>query len=513
MIWLPLNNIPILVSNMKLGIFVLALSLLVGAASADENNFFDTMKKVEMPPARIYTISPAQIKAGIVTEIVVQGENFRPVNSWSIPGVKILKERYVDSNTMILTVLASRGAALRAMSLPQSAPVSVEVLAADTLLSDDFDDGDLTGWNVSKGAWAATSGEAQVTATKKGQLSPVLENTDNITLDWDMTLVSGKFAGLLFHSRDSRNYRLLVLDGSKGVIRLYDCFDGKYDSKLKFPFSGGVNAQHHYTLTIADNVVSLSIDASPVFTQNLGFIYSGQIALYAKKATSLFDNIVVTHDPAANVIPIASFTASAAGGTASLNASGSIDPDGSIAQYQWDFGDGSTGSGVNISHPYTQSGTYTITLSITDNSGARTKTFQKLTVNIGPTDVQAIKDVVSHFFVLLADLEFRSPQEICQDFSRNPACPAYDKQVADLAEGQPNVQWFDVEFLSDVLMTFQSPTVAYPVKIRNKLKAIYFGDPNLYYTDGWHTYKVVKEADGKWHQCSYTFQLISTNEK
>ena len=47
-----------------------------------------------------------------------------------------------------------------------------------------------------------------------------------------------------------------------------------------------------------------------------------------------------------------------------------LDPDGSIASYSWDFGDGSAlGSGVGPVHVYTASGTYNVELTITDDQG------------------------------------------------------------------------------------------------------------------------------------------------
>lgn len=47
------------------------------------------------------------------------------------------------------------------------------------------------------------------------------------------------------------------------------------------------------------------------------------------------------------------------------------DPDGSgyIVSYEWDFGDGSTDTGVNPTHTYDDSGIYTATLTVTDNDG------------------------------------------------------------------------------------------------------------------------------------------------
>ncbi|HMK05518.1 MAG TPA: PKD domain-containing protein, partial [Ferruginibacter sp.] len=42
---------------------------------------------------------------------------------------------------------------------------------------------------------------------------------------------------------------------------------------------------------------------------------------------------------------------------------------GTIALYEWDFGDGSTGAGTNITHTYVNAGLYTVKLTITDISG------------------------------------------------------------------------------------------------------------------------------------------------
>ena len=53
-----------------------------------------------------------------------------------------------------------------------------------------------------------------------------------------------------------------------------------------------------------------------------------------------------------------------------FDGSGSSDPDGSIASYAWDFGDGNTGSGATPSHSYATEGTYNVTLEVTDDTGA-----------------------------------------------------------------------------------------------------------------------------------------------
>lgn len=88
-----------------------------------------------------------------------------------------------------------------------------------------------------------------------------------------------------------------------------------------------------------------------------------------------------------NQAPVAQFTAAGTGATVTLDASGSSDPDGTIAGYAWNFGDGQTGTGVSTTHTYAQSGIYNVTLTVTDDDGATNSTVTTFTatVNTPPT--------------------------------------------------------------------------------------------------------------------------------
>ncbi len=72
--------------------------------------------------------------------------------------------------------------------------------------------------------------------------------------------------------------------------------------------------------------------------------------------------------------PIASFTATASKQSSlsiAFNAVNALDPDGTIASYNWSFGDGATApnAGPSTKHKYAKAGTYTVGLSMTDNEG------------------------------------------------------------------------------------------------------------------------------------------------
>jgi len=74
-----------------------------------------------------------------------------------------------------------------------------------------------------------------------------------------------------------------------------------------------------------------------------------------------------------NEEPIAKFTVSNTDAVTdedvSFDASESTDPDGDISYYAWDFGDGKEGKGSVVKHKYSEAGTYTVKLIVSDNEG------------------------------------------------------------------------------------------------------------------------------------------------
>jgi PKD repeat protein len=78
-------------------------------------------------------------------------------------------------------------------------------------------------------------------------------------------------------------------------------------------------------------------------------------------------NVAVT---ASNAAPTAAFTISCSGLSCAFDSTGSTDTDGTIVSYGWDFGDGTSGSGSYLPHIYARAGSYTVSLTVTDNAGA-----------------------------------------------------------------------------------------------------------------------------------------------
>ncbi|MGB5490341.1 MAG: PKD domain-containing protein, partial [Woeseiaceae bacterium] len=77
------------------------------------------------------------------------------------------------------------------------------------------------------------------------------------------------------------------------------------------------------------------------------------------------------------------------GSAVQFSSGGSLDPDGSIVSYAWDFGDGNATATANPVHTYVAAGTYGVSLTVTDNAGdstsdATTATIEAIVINSPP---------------------------------------------------------------------------------------------------------------------------------
>ncbi len=151
-------------------------------------------------------------------------------------------------------------------------------------------------------------------------------------------------------------------------------------------FSGNGSGQV-WQLTAANSITRLA-DA----------LYSGPAVSLTVPAQSITLLVLAAGSAPVNRPPVASFTATPAGGTApvtvNFDASASSDPDGTIASYAWSFGDGGTGAGKTIAHIYTAAGSFTATLTVTDNGGAtaavsNTIGVTTVTVPVAPANLAA----------------------------------------------------------------------------------------------------------------------------
>ncbi len=111
-------------------------------------------------------------------------------------------------------------------------------------------------------------------------------------------------------------------------------------------------------------------DASPVHVYQNPGIYTVRLTITDDSGTSThqtFDEMIVTvnHRPISDAGPD---QVGIPGQDISFDASASVDPDGDIRKFHWDFGDGATAEGMSVSHTYERSGKYNVLLTVYDNS-------------------------------------------------------------------------------------------------------------------------------------------------
>ena len=98
----------------------------------------------------------------------------------------------------------------------------------------------------------------------------------------------------------------------------------------------------------------------PNCTMAMAGIYTCTIAL-GGQTNSATTEVVVYPMPTANF----NFTSVCVGNTTSFNSTSTINPSGQqINLYSWDFGDGQSGIGQNVTHTYQTPGTYSVTLTV-----------------------------------------------------------------------------------------------------------------------------------------------------
>jgi PKD repeat protein len=111
------------------------------------------------------------------------------------------------------------------------------------------------------------------------------------------------------------------------------------------------------------------------------------VGAYAISQNTATPAAVVEETPTTepNVEPTASFSfISTDGLTVTVDGSNSIDPDGELVSYGWEFGNSGTGTGATTSHTYGDYGTYTVTLTVTDDAGATGVFSADVTLNAPP---------------------------------------------------------------------------------------------------------------------------------
>jgi PKD repeat protein len=162
-----------------------------------------------------------------------------------------------------------------------------------------------------------------------------------------------------------------------GETQLTADADGPYSGTVGMPvsFDGSGSAP-------AEAIISYEWDFGD------GQTGAGVVISHTYAATGTYTVILTVADPTTQANDVTTATITAAGNELpqavidsevipktsdecySLKGTASTDPDGEIVSYVWDLGDGNEKVGPEIEYCYQESGSYTVTLTVTDDAGA-----------------------------------------------------------------------------------------------------------------------------------------------
>jgi microbial collagenase len=191
------------------------------------------------------------------------------------------------------------------------------------------------------------------------------------------------FAEYMSYSYRNLVYTAAVNEAAAGTYKLSQVFQNDYNS-------GTVRVYRWGYLGVRYMFEKRRSDVSTI----LGYFRPGNYTGYAS-----FMNSIATRDDAAfkawlpcvvnpanpgcstaaNKAPVATFGYTVSGLKANFT-DGSSDPDGTIVARSWTFGDGTTSTATHPSKTYASAGSYTVSLTVTDDKGARTTTSRTVTV-------------------------------------------------------------------------------------------------------------------------------------
>lgn len=211
------------------------------------------------------------------------------------------------------------------------------------------------------------------------------------------------------------------------------------------PESGGVVrivAGDSVIWTNADNVDhTATMISGPGTPFNTGLISAGQTSqairldapgTYVYQCSihsSMKGSILVDAPPDANQPPVAAFNVTKSGLFIEVDAASSFDPDGAVAAYAWDWGDGSRGAGRVANHTYAAPGTYHVRLTVTDDDEDFASKEIDVTVTRASGDLPPVANFTIRVSGLNIDVDGRS--------SIDPERGEVARYVWDWGDGTP----------------------------------------------------------------------------
>ena len=314
--------------------------------------------------------------------------------NWTVTGGTILSSSTSTVDVHWETSSAASHQILTANTSDCSISTPVYVgpdLLTETVL-DDFNGSSTMQLISASGVYAVSNGILEYTRDAESQWDVIAESTSMINDANDFVTGSKVFTMDINNTNQSLVDKEILIQLENRSVATADNFpEGRHSNfraviehangwqSLRFKMAERID------LSTADNAVD-----SIIFLIDPGAFTSD---------TYTIDNIeILGLSGSENQPPVASFSFNCQALSCSFDASNSVDIDGQIVSFDWNFGDANTASGVNVNHNFNSAGSYPVELTVTDNQESSHVSTQVVTVtaaNSSPTSLVVSSVIVA----------------------------------------------------------------------------------------------------------------------
>ena len=149
---------------------------------------------------------------------------------------------------------------------------------------------------------------------------------------------------------------------------------------------------------------AVATGATATYTYQSAGTYTAVLTVVDNDGLSGTYAVNINVSEASNLAPVAVASASTSSGMAPLpvvfSSAGSSDRDGVITAYHWNFGDGTSSTAASPSKTYSAAGNYTVTLTVTDDRGAKASSSLAISVSSDPNTAIGVASFDLRSYVL-----------------------------------------------------------------------------------------------------------------
>ncbi|MGG1515452.1 S-layer homology domain-containing protein [Paenibacillus oryzisoli] len=168
------------------------------------------------------------------------------------------------------------------------------------LFSDDFEDGNSTGWSKSSGTWGVLADNDTQALTQKASTTAFItagESWTDYMYEAKMKLpISDSNAGIIFRVKDSNNYYMYRINSSSKKLELFKAVDGVLTNVSSSAFTAVTKQWYTVKVIIQGNIIRGYVDGElkTVWTNPVTELTEGKIGFRTTTANVLYDDVSVS---------------------------------------------------------------------------------------------------------------------------------------------------------------------------------------------------------------------------